>query len=143
MAIVSTRGRYALRVMIDLAENNSGAYIPLMDIALRQDISEKYLESILSVLSRHGLLLALRGRGGGYRLARAPEDYTAYDILRLTESSLSPVSCLEDDALPCPRAEDCRTLSLWSGLDKVIINYLGSITLADLVREDLAGGYVI
>lgn len=143
MAIVSTRGRYALRVMIDLAEHNNGAYIPLMDIAMREDISEKYLESILSVLSRHGLLLALRGRGGGYRLARTPEDYTVYDILRLTESSLSPVSCLEGDALPCPRAGECRTLSLWSGLDKVIINYLGSITLADLLREDAGEDHVI
>ena len=142
--MVSTKGRYALRVMVDLAEHNSGEYIVLMDIAKRQDISEKYLEGILATLSKGGLVNALRGRGGGYRLARAPETYTVGSILKLMEGSLAPVSCLENDSHGCERAAECRTLPLWTKLNDLINDYLESVTLADLVQEGAgADNYVI
>ena len=102
--MISTKGRYALRVMIDLAEHNSGGYVPLADIAKRQEISEKYLESIVSMLSKKGLVDALRGKGGGYRLNRAPDQYTVADILYVTEGSMAPVACLEPGAKTCDRA---------------------------------------
>ena len=132
--LVSTKGRYALRVMLDLAEHQGEGYLPLAAIAERQEISEKYLESILAVLSKAGLLLALRGKHGGYQLARKPEEYTAYDVLELTEGSLSPVTCL-DKAGECPRACDCLTLPMWQGLNKTMTDYLKSWTLADPAGE--------
>ena len=132
--MVSTKGRYALRVMIDLAEHDDGLYIPLKEIAARQDISEKYLESIVKLLTRNGDLVGVRGKGGGYRLTRAPEEYTVGDILRLTEGGLTPVSCPGLDHRSCQRAEDCRTLPLWKELDAIINNYLDGVTLADLIR---------
>ena len=142
--LVSTKGRYALRVMIDLAQRAPGAYVPLRDIAGRQEISEKYLESIIKLLVKANLLVGLRGKGGGYKLTKAPEQYTVGSILRLTEESLAPVSCLEPGAPPCARAASCRTLSLWQGLDKVINNYLDHITLADLMPHNEDGNdYVI
>ena len=142
--MISTKGRYALRVMIDLAEHNSGGYIPLADIADRQEISEKYLESIVSMLSKKGMVDALRGKGGGYRLNKSPDQYTVDSILQLTEESLAPVSCLEENAETCPRAGRCQTLSLWQGLDKVIHEYLESVTIADLMEQGTAGDdYVI
>ena len=142
--LISTKGRYALRVMIDLVEHQSEGYIPLKEIAERQEISEKYLESIIKILVKAKLLDGLRGKGGGYKLTKAPEQYTAGAILRLTEESLAPVSCLEDGAVPCTRAAECRTLPLWQGLDKVINEYLDSILLSDLVLPDSAGdNYVI
>ncbi len=142
--LVSTKGRYALRVMIDLAEHNNGEYIVLMDIARRQDISEKYLEGILAILSRRGFVLALRGRGGGYRLARAPETYTVGSVLKLMETSLAPVACLEPSAEACSRAAECRTLPLWQKLDRLIDDYLESVTIADLLKEhNGADSYVI
>ena len=142
--LVSTKGRYALRVMIDLAEHRSEDYIPLKVIAQRQDISEKYLESIIKLLVKAKLLNGLRGKGGGYQLTKAPEQYTVGSILRMTEDSIAPVSCLEPDAAACPRAAECRTLSLWQGLDKVINDYLDNITLADLMHSDSDGyDYVI
>lgn len=142
--LISTKGRYALRVLIDMAEHSGEGYIPLKDIAQRQEISEKYLESILKALVKHNLLSGLRGKGGGYKLTRAPEQYTVGDLLRLTEDSLAPVACLEDGAAPCPRAANCRTLSLWQGLNQVIGAYLDKITIADLIRPDAdAGDYVI
>ncbi len=131
--LVSTRGRYSLRVMIDLAEHPSEGYIPLKEIARRQEISEKYLESIIKLLVKGRFLTGLRGKGGGYRLTRTPDAYTVGDILRLTEESMAPVACLEADATPCSRMASCRTLSLWKGLDQVINNYLDQVTLADLV----------
>ena len=141
---ISTRGRYAIRVMLDLAEHNTGEYIPLMDIAKRQEISEKYLESIIKLLVKAKLLTGVRGKGGGYRLTKAPEQYTVWSILQMTEDTLAPVGCLGPGAAPCPRAADCRTLSLWRGLDKVIRGYLESITLADLMHRDPDGyDYVI
>lgn len=134
--LVSTRGRYSLRVMIDLAEHPSKGYIPLKEIAQRQEISEKYLESIIKLLVKGKFLTGLRGKGGGYRLTRTPDAYTVGDILRLTEESLASVACLEADATPCSRMASCRTLSLWKGLDQVINDYLDQVTLADLVCPD-------
>ena len=141
--LISTKGRYALRVMIDLAEREGKDYVPLKELARRQEISEKYLESIMKLLVRAKLLNGLRGKGGGYKLTRAPEMYTIGEILRLTEDSLAPVSCLGDEA-SCPRAGLCRTLPLWQGLDRVIQEYLNGITLADLLNTGAAGDdYVI
>ena len=142
--LISTKGRYALRVMIDLAEHQADGFIPLKVIADRQEISEKYLESIIKRLVKAKLLNGLRGKGGGYQLTKAPEQYTVGSILRMTEDSIAPVSCLEPDAAACPRAAECRTLSLWQGLDKVINDYLDNITLADLMHRDSDGyDYVI
>ena len=142
--LVSTKGRYALRVMVDLAENNTGEPLLLVDVARRQEISEKYLESIIKILVKAKLLDGLRGKGGGYRLTRAPERYTVGAILRLTEESLAPVSCLEAGAVTCSRMAECRTLPLWQGLDRVINEYLDGITVADLVQPETAGdNYVI
>ena len=132
--MISTKGRYALRVLIDMAERQSEGYIPLKEIAERQEISEKYLESIVKVLVK----------GGGYRLNGTPEQYTVGDILRLTEGSLAPVACLEPGCSPCPRMAGCRTLGMWQGLDEVINGYLDRFTLADLVQVEQPGDdYVI
>lgn len=137
--LISTKGRYALRVMVDLAEHQSGGYIPLKEVAQRQNISEKYLESIIKLLVRGKLLTGLRGKGGGYKLTLAPEQYSVGDILRLTEDSLAPVACLEAGAPPCSRAAQCRTLGMWQGLDRLIREYLDGITLAALVQDGGAG----
>ena len=134
--MISTKGRYALRVMVDLAEHQGEGYLPLKEIAQRQEISEKYLESILKVLVAHKLLAGLRGKGGGYRLTRTPEEYTVGSILRLTEDSMAPVACLEPGAKACEHASECRTLTLWKGLDKVINDYLDNITIADLIHTN-------
>lgn len=142
--MVSTKGRYALRVMIDLAEHQSEGFIPLKETADRQNISEKYLEGILSILVKNGMLTGLRGKGGGYRLTEAPDRYTVGSILRLTESSLAPVTCLEPDSKACPRMAECRTLPMWQGLDKLVNEYLDGITLADLMYTEQPGdNYVI
>lgn len=142
--MVSTKGRYALRVMVDLAEHQTQGYIPLKEIAKRQEISEKYLESIIKTLVKDGLLVGLRGKGGGYRLTRPADQYTVGQILRLTEGSLAPVACLEADAPLCTRMPDCRTVSLWRGLDEVVNNYLDGITVADLIAPYESGdNYVI
>ena len=142
--LISTKGRYALRVMIDLAEHQGEGFIPLKVIAQRQEISEKYLESIIKLLVKARLLSGVRGKGGGYQLTKAPDQYTVGAILRLTEESLAPVACLEQGADSCPRASECRTLSLWRGLDQVISAYLDGVTLAELMRRGDAGDdYVI
>ncbi len=142
--LISTKGRYALRVLTDMAEHQSDGYVPLKEIAQRQEISEKYLESIVKSLVKDGILIGLRGKGGGYRLSRSPDQLTVGNILRLTEGSLSPVSCLEAGAAPCTRVADCRALPLWQGLDKVIYEYLEGFTIADLMRMDEPGNdYVI
>lgn len=133
--MISTRGRYALRVMIDLAENQTAGYIPMKDVARRQGLSLKYLERILPVLAKNGMIEGVQGKGGGYRLTRTPEGYRVGDILRLTEGDLAPVSCLECGAEPCQRAGDCRTMPLWMGLQEVINEYLDSVTIADLMVE--------
>jgi len=142
--LISTKGRYALRVMADLAEHPSEGYITLKEIAKRQEISEKYLESIIKALVRAKLLSGVRGKGGGYKLTRAPDQYTVGAILRLTEDSLAPVACLEQETDSCPRAAECSTLPVWQGLDRVINEYLDGITLADLLQRETRGNdYVI
>ena len=133
--LISTRGRYALRVLIDLAEYEEDGYTPLKDIAGRQDISQKYMESIMTMLSKNKLVEGVHGKGGGYRLNRSPEDYSVGEILRITEGTLAPVVCLERDAPPCPRAADCRTLPLWDKLNDMITGYLDSVSLADLMKK--------
>ena len=141
---ISTRGRYAIRVMLDLAEHNTGEYIPLMDIAKRQEISEKYLEAIVASLSKNGFVRSLRGKGGGYQLLRAPEEYTVGSILRLTEGSLAPVACLDDHPNQCERAATCKTLQMWEGFYKLINEYFDGITLEDLLEQSTdTGDYVI
>ena len=142
--ILSTKGRYALRVMIDLSEHQSEKYVPLKEIAARQEISEKYLESIIKLLVKAGLLTGLRGKGGGYKLTKSPDQYAVGSILRLTEETLAPVSCLESGAASCARMASCRTLPLWKGLDKVISDYLDHFTVADLMQHEEEGNdYVI
>lgn len=141
--MISTKGRYALRVMIDLSEHNSGEYIKLTDIASRQEISEKYLESIVSILSKNGFLDALRGKGGGYKLNRSPDEYTVASILKVVEGSLAPVACLESSPNTCPRADQCRTLGMWTKLYKLIDDFFEGITIADLIRDETAGNFVI
>lgn len=138
--IVSTKGRYALRVMIDLAEHQSEKYVPLKEVAARQEISEKYLENILKVLVQNGFLEGLRGKGGGYRLTRTPAQYSVGEILRLTEGSLAPVTCLEGEENTCPRAGHCHTLPMWEKLDSLINGYLDSVSLADLLRQTDGSG---
>lgn len=133
--LISTKGRYALRVMIELAQCEPGSFVPLALVAQRQEISEKYLESIISVLVKAGLVEGLRGKGGGYRLSRPLKDYSVGEILRLSEGgSLAPVSCLGVDAQGCPRAGTCRSLPVWEKLDGLINGYLDSVTLADLME---------
>lgn len=134
--LISTKGRYALRVLIDMAEQDGDRFIPLKEVAARQEVSEKYLESVLKILVRDGVLTGLRGKGGGYRLAVPVEECTVGRILRLTEESLAPVACLEEGQPACSRAAECRTLGLWQGLDKVIGEYLDSVTLADLIKKE-------
>ncbi len=141
--MISTKGRYALRVMIDLAEHYNGGFIPMKDIVQRQEISQKYMERIMAVLSKNGLVEGVHGKGGGYRLNRPADEYRVGDILRLTEGTLAPVACLECDAAPCSRAAQCRTLPMWSKLDKMINEYFDSITIADLMQNDVADCYVI
>ncbi len=133
--LVSTKGRYALRVMVDIAEHNTGDYIPLKEIANRQEISEKYLESIISALVKADYVTGLRGKGGGYKLTRNPEQYTASSILKVTEGSLAPVACLDSSSGCCERGQDCKTLPMWKELGKLIDDYLEGITLDDLVKE--------
>lgn len=141
--MVSSKGRYALQVMIDLAEHGGGDYIPAHAIAARLELSAKYLESIMGVLSRAGLVEGVHGKGGGYRLNIAPEACTVGRILKLTEGTLAPVSCLEQGKPCCAHAAKCRTLPLWSELDALIDNYLESVTVADLMQDAHRGDYVI
>lgn len=130
---ISTRGRYSLRVMIDLAVHNDGTYIPLKDIVARQGVSQKYVESLMTDLSKAGVVDGQHGKGGGYKLNRAPEAYTVGEILRVTEGDLAPIACLAEDAAPCERADECKSLPVWKGLYAVINEYLDGVTLADLM----------
>ena len=133
--MISTRGRYALRVMIDLAENDNGNYIPLKDIAARQEISKKYLEILMKDMVAGGLVEGLSGRGGGYRLRRKPEDYTVGEIIEHMEGTLAAVACLQDGAAVCPRAEECRTLPLWAEYNKLTRDFFYSKRLSDLIKK--------
>ena len=132
---ISTKGRYALRMMLDLAAHQGDGYVALKDIAQRQEISKKYLEQIVPMLGKSDILRTTRGYQGGYRLARAPKDYTVGEILRLTEGGLAPVACLEQHPNACPRCGECATLPMWEGLEHVIRNYLDGITLQDLLEQ--------
>mgnify|MGYP003292852782 CR=1 FL=1 len=134
--IVSTRGRYALRVLIDMAEHSSEGRIPLKAIAERQSISQKYIEAIMTLLSKNGFVNGLHGKGGGYQLTKKPEEYRVGDLLRLTEGSLAPVACLEANAEVCPKKDKCRTIPMWTKLDDLIESYLDSVTVADLMKKD-------
>lgn len=143
---ISTKSRYALRMLVDLAEHRDDGFIALKDIAKRQNVSKKYLEQIVPIFNKSDILKANRGYQGGYMLAKLPKDYTVGQILRLTEGSLSPVSCVDQDPVECERSEDCVTLPIWRGLGKVINEYLDSITLQDILdrqRERYANDYVI
>lgn len=133
--IVSTRGRYALRVLVDMAEHASDTRIPLKEIAERQEISQKYIEAIMTLLSKNGYVDGVHGKGGGYKLNRDPSEYRIGDILRVTEGTLAPVHCLEKGAEKCPRESICRTLSMWTKLDNLIEGYLDSLTIADLMEK--------
>ncbi|MCR5172774.1 MAG: Rrf2 family transcriptional regulator [Treponema sp.] len=134
--IVSTRGRYALRVMIDLAEHHSDDRIPLKDISSRQGISQKYMEAIMTLLSKNGFVDAIHGKGGGFKLNRSPEQYKVGEILRLTEGTLAPVACLQENAEDCERASECRTLPMWAKLNSLVNDYLDSVTIADLMKKE-------
>lgn len=134
--IISTRGRYALRVIIDLAEQSGKQYIPMKEVAGRQQISLKYLEQILPVLTKNNIIEGIHGKGGGYRLCRDPGNYTVGEILRLTEGDLAPVACLGGGKSEgCPRIAECRTLPMWTELDKLVNNFFDGITIADLMRK--------
>ena len=132
MMMISTKGRYALRFLADVAAHQGEGFVPLREAARRQEISEKYLEIVVKELVQAGMLETLRGKGGGYRLNRPPEEYRVKDILERMEGPLVPVACLEPGREPCPRRDACRTLPLWQGLDRVISDYLDRFTLADL-----------
>ncbi|MDO5308908.1 MAG: Rrf2 family transcriptional regulator [Planctomycetia bacterium] len=133
---ISTRGRYALRMLLDLAEHQGEGYVSLTDIAERQQISKKYLEQIIPLLSKSNFLLTVRGMSGGYRLARDPSEYTVGELLRLTEGSLAPTSCLKNDPNECEMYEQCRSICVWEGLLKVMTDYLDSLTLQDVLEQN-------
>ena len=142
--MVSSKGRYALTVMVDIAKHTGTEYVSLADIAERENLSMKYLESIIAILNKGGMLISARGKNGGYRLAREPREYNISEILLLTEGSLAPVNCIMQDGVQCDKAASCSTLPLWAGLDKVIDNYLGGITLEDVIsgnRKKMLGDY--
>ena len=143
--MISTKGRYALRMLVDMAEHErGGGYVPLKEIAARQEISEKYLESIVKLLVQNNVLIGVRGKGGGYRLNGTPDQFTVRKILEITEGQLAPVACLCEPHEPCARMVNCRTYPMWQGLSKLIYDYLESYTLADLMKNDDAGfDYII
>ena len=141
--MISTRGRYALRVLADLAEHGGGGFIPLKEVAERQEISLKYLENIMTVLSKSGIVEGAHGKGGGYKLKKSPEDCIVGDVLRITEGSLSPVACLEKDAKVCAMSSKCRTLQMWTKLDSMINEFFDGISIADLMKKEDGGDYII
>ena len=141
--MISTRGRYAVRVMLDLAAHNDGSYIPMRDVAARQEISPKYLEKIMPDLTRGGFVEGSHGKGGGYRLCRAPADCRVGDMLRATEGDLAPVACLASGAAPCSRAPFCPTLPMWKKYYEMTRDFFDGITLEDLMANPTAGDYVI
>lgn len=143
---ISTKGRYAVRVMLDLAVHNTGEYIKVKQIAQRQEISEKYLEQIIAILNKAGYVKSVRGAQGGYKIARDPGEYTVGMILRLTEGSLAPVACLEGETNECERCDTCDTLLIWKQLEEAINHVVDNVTIADLIerrQERLGSQYVI
>lgn len=134
---ISTKGRYALRLMYDMAVNDTGSAMPLKDVAQRQNISVKYLEQIVILLNRAGYVKSMRGAQGGYRLAHEPEFYTVGMILRLTEGSMAPVSCLDDETNQCPRATECPTLFVWEKLNDAVKGVIDTITLRDIIEHNM------
>lgn len=141
--LISTRGRYALRVIIDLVENDNGSYIPMKDVAARQNISLKYLEQILPILTKNKIVEAVHGKNGGYRFIKDPNVCTVWDILKLTEGDLAPVTCLVEGAEPCVKAAECKTLNMWKGLNDVVSGYLKSVKIADFINVKYIDNYVI
>ncbi len=141
--MISTRGRYALRVMIDLAEHGGGDFVPMKEVAARQEISLKYIERIMPLLTKENLVEGQHGKGGGYRLCRPPEDYPVGEILRATEGGLAPVACLECGAKPCPRAAECRTLPMWKKYYAMTNEFFDGISIADLMKNGASYDYVI
>lgn len=141
--LVSTKGRYALRIMIDLAENYNGSFIPMKDVVERQGISLKYSTKILPVLTQAGLIESVHGKGGGYRLARQPGEYRVSEILKLTEGGIEPIACPELCGAKCDKSEGCRTLEMWKGANKLIHDYFDGVTIADLMGNNSADYYVI
>ena len=133
--MISTRGRYALRILVDLAENQNEGYITLKEAADRQEISEKYLESIVKDLVKGRFIEGVRGKGGGYRLSRPAEEINVLDVLQSADGTIAPVACLEEGSAPCSRAAVCKTLPLWKGLDRVVSEYLSGYTIRDLAEE--------
>ena len=141
--MISTRGRYALRVMIDLAEHGGGDFVPMKEVAARQEISLKYIERIMPLLTKENLVEGQHGKGGGYRLCRPPEDYPVGEILSITEGELAPVACLERGAKPCPRAAECRTLPMWKKYYAMTNEFFDGISIADLMKNGASYDYVI
>ena len=141
--MISTRGRYALRVMIDLAEHSGGDFVPMKEVAARQEISLKYIERIMPLLTKENLVEGQHGKGGGYRLCRPPEDYSVGEILRATEGGLAPVACLECGAKPCSRAAECRTLPMWQKYYAMTNEFFDGISVTDLMQNEAAFDYVI
>ena len=141
--MISTRGRYALRVMIDLAEHGGGDFVPMKEVAARQEISLKYIERIMPLLTKENLVEGQHGKGGGYRLCRPPEEYSVGEILRITEGELAPVACLERGAKPCPRAAECRTLPMWKKYYAMTNEFFDGISIADLMKNGASYDYVI
>ena len=134
--MISTKGRYSIRILLDLAEHANGGFIPMKDVARRQDISLKYIGKLMPALKEAGLIQSSHGLGGGYRLTREPDQYTLWEILCLAEGDMAPVSCLQEGAAPCPRAAQCRTLPVWNRLGQIMGDYLDSVTLRDLLKTD-------
>lgn len=141
--MISTKGRYSLRILLDLAEHRNGSFIPMKDVAKRQGISLKYIERLLPPLKEAGLIDSLHGKGGGYKLTREPDRYDLWEILSTAEGDLAPVECLKEDSEQCSRSAQCRTLPVWENYYKLIKNYFSGITLADLLKNNVEYDYII
>jgi Rrf2 family protein len=141
--MISTKGRYSLRILLDLAQHRNGSFIPMKDVAKRQGISLKYIERLLPALKDGGLIDSLHGKGGGYKLTREPDAYTLWEILNLAEGDLAPVECLKEDGEQCARSAQCLTLPVWQNYYKLIKDYFSGITLADLLKTDVTYDYII
>ena len=141
--MISTKGRYSIRILLDLAEHRNGGYIPIKEVAARQEISLKYVEKLMPALKNAGLIDSTHGIGGGYRLTREPDEYTLWEILRLAEGDLAPVACLQENAAACSRAAECRTLPVWEKYYELTKDYFSGITLADLMNTQQADNYAM